>query len=201
MYFQTHLNNGFFLNAWINNIISQKCSGPSAVTLSPILNCFIIYVFSEQKVSCCSLSLSVAPRLLFSLLPFQFSPFLLVLSQVPPSFISSFCLSQPSVYFLLYLSLSHSSCLSQTSLKHWRASTLLCITGVSTLLLLLLLLPLLLLLEGGEGTTASWLAEAIRTGAVMNGLPPIASSMASYHLQDVVLIPGGTFQSLQNRTA
>lgn len=126
--------------------------------------------------------------------PFQFSPFLSVLSQVPPSFI---CRSQPSVYSLIYLSLSHSSCLSRTSLKHWRASTLLCITGV----LLLLLLPLLLLLEGGEGTTASWQAEAIRTGAVMNGLPPIASSMASYHLQDVVLIPGGTFQSPQNRTA
>lgn len=72
MYFQTHLNNGVFLNAWINNIISQKCSGPSAVTLSPILNCFIIYVFSEQKVSCCSLSLSLL-LLACSFLSFPFS--------------------------------------------------------------------------------------------------------------------------------
>lgn len=192
----------FFFKCMNKQYHQPKMFWPLCSNFEPYFELFhYLCIFRAEGLLLLSLSLSVAPRLLFSLLPFQFSPFLLVLSQVPPTFISSFCLSQPSVYFLLYLSLSHSSCLSQTSLKHWRASTLLCITGVSPLLLLLLLLPLLLLLEGGEGTTASWLAEAIRTGAVMNGLPPIASSMASYHLQDVVLIPGGTFQSLQNRTA
>ncbi len=62
------------------------------------------------------------------------------------------------------------------------------------------------LAEVEEATATSGPDEAIRAGGVMEGLPPIASSMAAYHFQDAsvgspssVLTPVcGHFRSYRN---
>ncbi|TDG97605.1 hypothetical protein EPR50_G00228020 [Perca flavescens] len=41
--------------------------------------------------------------------------------------------------------------------------------------------------EGGSTTATSWDDEAMRTGGVTDGLPPIASSISEYHFQDAAV--------------
>ena len=137
-----------------------------------LLSLFCLPFSSFLSLFCLPLSLSILSLSSFlSLNSLPLSSLLCLSFLHLSSFFSYFHLSQLSHFSLLCLSFSLFLSLLN-SLKYCRTSVLpLFLTGVSSCLLSVL--------EGGEDTAASGLAEAIRTGGVMDGLPPIV-----YHFHD-----------------